>query len=176
MHHPEQHRVDVDRHGVGGQRLLGGEAGGDGALIDPGRHAIHERHDPEQSRPAQPDEPPEPQHDAALPLLGDSRRRHQHEADERHDDERDRVAGGVPAHQAEPERADQNGDGHDVDSRSGAHSSDRRLNTETMETPLRVTAPCRDHVLTTFDVQRRRAVILWLIAVPLRSGALSTPQ
>ena len=32
---PEQHRVDVDRHGVGGQRLLGGEAGGDHALIDP---------------------------------------------------------------------------------------------------------------------------------------------
>ena len=57
VHHPEQHGVDVDRHGVGGQRLLGGEAGGDGALIDPRRHRVDERHDPEQSRAAQTDEP-----------------------------------------------------------------------------------------------------------------------
>ena len=71
VHHPEEHGVDVDRHGVGRQRLLGGEAGRDRALIDPGRHAIDERHDPEQPRPAQADEPAEPEDDGALPLLGD---------------------------------------------------------------------------------------------------------
>ncbi len=50
VHHPEQHRVDVDRHGVRGQRLLGREAGGDGALVDPRRHAIDERDRPRTGR------------------------------------------------------------------------------------------------------------------------------
>ena len=35
VHHPEEHGVDVDRHGVGRQRLLRGEAGRDHTLIDP---------------------------------------------------------------------------------------------------------------------------------------------
>ena len=43
VHHPEQHRVDVDRNGVGRQRLLGGEARRDRPLIDPRDDAIDER-------------------------------------------------------------------------------------------------------------------------------------
>ena len=35
MHHPEQHRIDIDWNGVLGQRLFRREAGRDGALIDP---------------------------------------------------------------------------------------------------------------------------------------------
>jgi hypothetical protein len=35
MNHPEQHGVDVDRHGIGGQGLLGGERGRNRSLIDP---------------------------------------------------------------------------------------------------------------------------------------------
>ena len=45
----------------------------------------------------------------------------------------------------------QNGDGDDVDSRSGAHVIRRRLRADTIEPPLRVTAPGRDHALTTFE-------------------------
>ena len=80
---PEQHRVDVDRHGVGRQRLLGREARGDHALIDPPRHRIDERHDPEEARAAQADVAAQPQHDRALPLLGDLRRLRQREAERR---------------------------------------------------------------------------------------------
>ena len=91
--HPEQHGVDVDRHGVGRQRLLGGEAGRDRPLIDPRRDRVDERHDPEQPGAAQADEAAEPQHDRALPLLRDARRLHQDDADER----RTRSAGsGLP--------------------------------------------------------------------------------
>ena len=35
VHHPEKHRVDIDRNGVGRQRLLRGEARRDHPLIDP---------------------------------------------------------------------------------------------------------------------------------------------
>ena len=48
--HPEQHRIDVHGNGVGSQRLLGGEAGGDRPLIDPCRDGVDQRHDPEQPR------------------------------------------------------------------------------------------------------------------------------
>ncbi len=37
VHHPEEHGVDVHRDGVGRERLLGGEARRDRALVDPGR-------------------------------------------------------------------------------------------------------------------------------------------
>jgi hypothetical protein len=52
VHHPEQHGVDVHRHGVRGQRLLGREARRDRALIDPRRDDVDERHDPEEPRSA----------------------------------------------------------------------------------------------------------------------------
>ena len=50
VNHPEQHGVDVHRHGVHGQRLLGGEA----VVImrwsmDAGND-VDERHDPEEAR------------------------------------------------------------------------------------------------------------------------------
>ena len=76
VHHPEQHGVDVDRHRVGGQRLLGREARGDRALIDPRRHRVDERHDPEQARAAHRVKAAEAQHDCAVPLPRDSRRLH----------------------------------------------------------------------------------------------------
>jgi hypothetical protein len=44
--HPEQDGVDVDRHCVGGQRLLRRETGRNGSLIDRRRDAIDERDDP----------------------------------------------------------------------------------------------------------------------------------
>ena len=134
VHHPEEHGVDVHRHGIGGQRLLGGEAGRDRALIDPGRHAIHERHDPEQARAAQADEPPEPQHHRALPLLRDARRRHQHDTDERHDDQRKQVAGGVRS--GEAEHSAQSGMAMAttlIAVRASVGSSERPTGTETME-------------------------------------------
>ncbi len=90
--HPEQHRIDIDRHRVGGQRLLRRKTGRDGPLIDHRRHAIDERHDPEQPRAAQADVAAEAQHDRALPLLRDLRRRRQQQPDHRGDDDRDRVA------------------------------------------------------------------------------------
>src|SRR4029453_3820115 len=77
VHHPEQHRVDVDRHGVRGQRLLRREAGGDRALVDPGRHAIDEWDDPEQAGAAQADEAAEAQDHGPLPLLRERGRVHE---------------------------------------------------------------------------------------------------
>ena len=35
MDHPKQHGIDIDRDGVGGQRLFGSERGRDRSLIDP---------------------------------------------------------------------------------------------------------------------------------------------
>ena len=71
VYQPEQHGIDVHRHGVGRERLLGREARCDRALVDPRRHAVRERHDPEQPGATQADEAAEPQHDRALPLLRD---------------------------------------------------------------------------------------------------------
>ena len=68
--HPEQDRIHVYRNGVRGQRLLGGEAGGDDPLIDPGRDLVDAGDDPEQPRPAQARVLAQPQHDRPLPLLG----------------------------------------------------------------------------------------------------------
>src|SRR5207249_6794427 len=56
---------------VRGQRLLGGETGGDHALIDPARDGVDQGDDPEQSWSAQPDELAEPQHHRFFPLFGD---------------------------------------------------------------------------------------------------------
>ena len=119
VHHPEQHRVDVDRHGVGRQRLLGGEAGRDRPLIDPGRDRVDERHDPEEPGAAQADEAAEPQHDRALPLLRDARRLHQDDAD----DDAQRRAGLDCRSARVRQRAEQRrhasriSDRHDVDAR-----------------------------------------------------------
>src|SRR6476661_4136050 len=54
VHQPEEHRVDVHRHGIGRQRLFRREAGRDDALVHPLGDRVHERDDPEQTRPAQP--------------------------------------------------------------------------------------------------------------------------
>ena len=92
MHQPEQHRIDVDGHGVGGERLLGGKAGRDGPLIDTRGNGIDEGDDPEQARPAETDEASEAQHDRALPLARETRRLHQRHADDEHDDQRHRAS------------------------------------------------------------------------------------
>ena len=91
VHHPEQHRVHVHRHGIGGERLFGGEAGGDRPLIDPGRNAIDERHHPEESRPFHRLIASKTQNDRALPLLRDLRRLDQHEADQDPGNHRNRI-------------------------------------------------------------------------------------
>ena len=72
VHHPEEDGVDVDRYGIRRQRLLCGEARRDHALIDPRRHRVDERHDPEEAGTSETDVASEPQDDRALPLLGDA--------------------------------------------------------------------------------------------------------
>jgi hypothetical protein len=42
---PENDRVDIDRHGILGQCLLGIESGGLDALIDGGHHIVDDRED-----------------------------------------------------------------------------------------------------------------------------------
>ena len=118
VHHPEQHGVHVDRHRVRRQRLLGGEARRDGALIDPRRHRVDERHDPEEAGPLQADEFSEAQDDGAFPLLRDLRRLHGDHADDRHDDERNRVAHRERGQPSGNQRTEQHCGGNDVDVRN----------------------------------------------------------
>ena len=70
-HLPEQHRIDVDRHGVAGQRLFRLERAGDDADVDPVGHRVDDRDDEEEPGPSSAAEAAEPQHDRALPLIGD---------------------------------------------------------------------------------------------------------
>jgi hypothetical protein len=117
VNHPEEHRIDVHRNGVGSERLLGGEARGDGPLIDPGGDAIDERHDPEEARSAQADEAPEAEYHRALPLLGDARRLHQHEAGREDRGGHEQAARGPPLVDRQCRRREQDGDGDEVDAR-----------------------------------------------------------
>jgi hypothetical protein len=68
---PEQHRVDVDRHGVARQGVLRLERAGDHANVDPVGNRLDDGHDEEQSRAFEAAELAEPQHDHTLPLIGD---------------------------------------------------------------------------------------------------------
>jgi hypothetical protein len=117
VNHPEQHGVHVDRHRVRRQRLLGGEAGRDGSLIDPRRDGVDKGHNPEQAGAAEADEFPKAQDDRALPLLRHARRLHQHNADNRKGDDRDRVARDGCGGAADGQEGDQNQDRHDVGTR-----------------------------------------------------------
>src|SRR5690242_3834685 len=67
---PENDRVDVDRHGVLGQGLLGIERSGLDALVDDGRHIVDDREDQEETRPFNTLELAGPQDDELLPGVG----------------------------------------------------------------------------------------------------------
>jgi hypothetical protein len=67
---PEHHRIDVDGHGVLGERLLGIDLGGVDALVDPGRDRVDEGDDDEQARSADRVQLAEAQHHDTFPLVG----------------------------------------------------------------------------------------------------------
>ena len=118
-HLPEQHRVDVDRHGVLGQRLFGLERAGDHPDVDPVGDAVDDRDDEEDARPAQRVKAPKPQHDGAVPLIGHLGRRagdgSEQEGDEADDDGRlEGVAHAIGNEQPDAEDHDEDEGGNGV--------------------------------------------------------------
>ena len=67
---PENDGVDIDRHGVAGERLLGVEPGGLDALVDHRSDGIDDRNDKEQPRPFHARQLAEAQDHEAFPVVG----------------------------------------------------------------------------------------------------------
>ena len=70
MHVPEDDGIDVDRHGVAGERLLGIELRGLDALVDDGGDAVDDRDDEEQAGTLDARQLAGAQDDEALPVVG----------------------------------------------------------------------------------------------------------
>ena len=70
-HEPEQHGVDVDRHGIPRQGFLGRERRYHHAMVHPSGDRVHDGDDPEQPRALKATKSPEAQHNGLLPLVGD---------------------------------------------------------------------------------------------------------
>ena len=86
VHVPEDDGIDIDRHRVAGERLLGVEPGGLDALVDDGGDGVDDRNDHEQPRPFHARQFAGAQDDEALPVVGHLERE-QHEYGD--DDESD---------------------------------------------------------------------------------------
>ena len=70
-HHPEHDGVEIHRHEIGREHLLGRTRDGRDALVDDDGHRIHHGDGDVQTRPGEAVEPAEAQHHSTLPFVGD---------------------------------------------------------------------------------------------------------
>jgi hypothetical protein len=115
VHHPEEHGIDVDRHGVRCQRLFGSEPGRDHALVDRTDDRVDEGNDPEEAGPAHADESAKTEHDGPFPLLGDAGRHGRNHTERNADRHPDEGAGECGQREAAADDHQQDDDGYDVE-------------------------------------------------------------
>ena len=85
VHVPEHDGVDIDRHGVARERLLGVEAGGLDALVNNGGDGVDDRDDHEQAGPFDAGQFAGAQDDETLPVVGHLEREGDEDGDEADD-------------------------------------------------------------------------------------------
>ena len=124
MRHPEDDGVDIDRHRVSGERLLGIDGGGLDALVDPCGDGVEDGNDEEKAGARDRVELAGAQYDGLFPLprhlepIGDD------EADEEQGTGRHRRPGDGEADGRQSGEDDEQGEADGVHGRSCAYGSD----------------------------------------------------